>query len=106
MLDGIYQSVICFYMTYLAFQPGNFASENGLDVESRLQMGVFVAHASVLTVNLYILLNTYRWDWLMLTLCAFSVLLVWFWTGVYTASTYSGSFYGAGSQVYGQPSFS
>ena len=105
MLDGIYQSVMCFFITYLVFQPGLFATGNGRDVESRLHMGVFMAHAAVVTVNVYILLNTYRWDWLMLTLSAFSVLLIWFWTGVYTSSTYAGPFYGAGAQSYGQLSF-
>ena len=105
MLDGIYQSVMCFFITYLLFQPAFFATGNGRDVESRLHMGVYMAHAAVVVVNVYILLNTYRWDWLMLSLSTLSVLLIWFWTGVYTASTYAGPFYGAGMQAYGQLSF-
>ena len=105
MLDGIYQSVMCFYTTYLLAQPANFITLNGLDLEDRVRMGVFVAHTAVLVVNIYILLNTYRWDWLMLLLSAFSVLLIWFWTGVYGASTYSNMFYGSGAQAYGSLSF-
>ena len=106
MLDGIYQSVVCFYFCYLLFEhPATFASQNGLDVENRTTMGVYIAHVAVLVVNVYILLNTYRWDWLMLLLSTFSVLLIWFWNGVYTASTYSAQFYKGGPQAYGQLSF-
>src|SRR5947207_7911527 len=42
MLDGIYQSLICFYMTYLLFAPAEFVTENGLNVEDRVRMGVYV----------------------------------------------------------------
>lgn len=50
-------------------------------------------------------MNTYRWDWLMLLLVILSVVLVFFWTGVYSAFTGSGYFYKSAPQVFGQPSF-
>src|SRR5438552_958625 len=105
MLDSIYQSLICFYMTYLLFAPAEFVTENGLNVDDRVRMGVYVACAAVVVVNAYILLNTYRWDWLMLLIVSISALLVWFWTGVYSSFTVADQFYKAAPQVYGQLTF-
>ncbi len=105
MFDGIYQSLICFFMGYLLFAPANFVTSSGLNVNDRPRMGVYIACAIIVVVNVYILLNTYRWDWLMLLLVIISTLLIWFWTGVYTASTSAEQFYKAAPQVYGQLSF-
>ena len=105
MLDGIYQSVICFYVAYLLFAPATFVSMNGQDVNDHERMGIYVACSAIIVVNTYILLNTYRWDWLMLLLVAISILLVFFWTGVYGAFTSAGYFYHAAPQVFGQATF-
>ena len=105
MLDGIYQSVICFFMAYLLFAPANFVTSNGLSVNDRGRVGVYVACATIVVVNIYVLLNTYRWDWLFVLLVAISIFLIWFWTGVYTTASGSGSFYKAAPQVFGQLSF-
>ena len=106
MFDGIYQSLICFFMAYLLFAPATFVTESGMDVNDHERMGVFVACATVAVVNLYVLINTYRWDWLMLLLVAISILLIWFWTGVYTSFTSSSIvWYKAASEVYGTLAF-
>lgn len=105
MLDGLYQSLICFFMAYLLFQPATFVTSSGLNLNDRERMGVYVACATIVVVNVYILLNTYRWDWLMLLLVALSILLIWFWTGVYTAFDSSEWFYKAAPEVYGQLTF-
>jgi phospholipid-translocating ATPase len=105
MLDGIYQSLICFYLPYLLFTPANFETSSGLSVNDTQRIGVYVACATIAVVNVYILLNTYRWDWLMILLVSISILLIWFWTGVYTAFSSSYSFYRAAPQVYGQLTF-
>ena len=105
MLDGIYQSLICFFMPYLLFAPTSVVTSNGLNVNDRERFGVFVACATVVVVNVYILLNTYRWDWLILLLVGISILLVWFWTGVYTAFVSSEQFYKAATEVYGELTF-
>lgn len=105
MLDGFYQSVICWFMAYLVFRPGQSATENGLDISDRLRMGVFVAASAVVVSNVYILLNTFRWDWLTVLINVISSLLVWFWTGVYSATEVSGQFYQAGAQVFGTLNF-
>lgn len=105
MVDGAYQSVMNFFITYLTFAPTSAVTANGLDVSDRYRLGAYVAHSSVITINLYILINTYRWDWLTLLIIVVSDLLIFFWTGVYTTSTYASTFYGAAPQIYGEASF-
>lgn len=105
MFDGVYQSVICYFMGHLLFRPASFVTSNGLSVNDRSRIGVYIASATIVVVNLYVLMNTYRWDWLMVLLVAISILLIWFWTGIYTAFSSSLEFYKAAPQVYGQLSF-
>lgn len=105
MLDGLYQSVICFYMTYLLYSPGQSVTENGLDLSDMRRMGIFVACSAVVASNTYIIMNTYRWDWLTVLINAVSSLLFWFWTGVYSAVPDSGQFYNAGTEVFGNLTF-
>ena len=105
MADGIYQSAICYFMVYLLYAPGGFITANGLDVSDRYRFGVYIGNATIVVVNVYILLNTYRWDWLMLLLVALSTLLIWFWTGVYSSFTGSLYFYKSADQCYGQLTF-
>jgi phospholipid-translocating ATPase len=105
MVDGVYQSAIVFFMAYLCFAPGNFLPENGLNIDDYGRMGVFVATAAVIVVNLYVLNNVYRWDWLTLLIVFISIMLIWFWTGIYTAFKAAYTFYGAAPQVYGTLSF-
>jgi phospholipid-translocating ATPase len=92
-------------MAYCAFLPGNFVTRNGLNIDDRERFGVYIAVAAIFVINTYILLNTYRWDWLMVLLVVVSNLLVWFWTGVYSALSLSDYFYKAASEVFGQATF-
>lgn len=105
MFDGVYQSVMVFFIPYILFMHGQSTTFNGLDVADRVRFGAYIAHPAVLTINGYILLNCYQWDWLILLIIAISDLFVFFWTGVYTSFTSSGFFYGAAAQVYGEASF-
>jgi phospholipid-translocating ATPase len=105
MADGVYQSVIVFFMGYLIFQPANFVPKNGLNIDDTSRMGVFIATAAVIVVNLYVLNNTYRWDWFTLLIVVISILLIWFWTGIYTSFTAGFTFHGAATQVYGTLDF-
>jgi len=105
MFDGVYQSLICFFMGYLLFAPATFVTESGLGVADTSRMGVYVACATIAVVNIYVLLNTYRWDWVMMLIVAISILLIWFWTGVYSSFTASFRFYKSASEVYGTLTF-
>jgi phospholipid-translocating ATPase len=92
-------------MAYLAFRPASSVTSNGLNIDDRERFGVYIGIAAVICINTYILLNTYRWDWLMCLLVAISVLLVWFWTGVYSAFVSSDYFFKAAAQCFGQATF-
>ena len=105
MFDGFYQSIICFYVAYLLFRPANFVTGNGLSVDDRERFGTFIAPSAVAAVNIYVLLNTYRWDWLMILLTSLSTLLVFFWTGVYSSFSGSEYFYKAAAEAFGLATF-
>lgn len=105
MADGIYQSAICYFLGYLLFAPATFNTWNGRDVADRGRMGVYIACATITVVNTYILLNTYRWDWLMLLITAISTLLIFFWTGVYSSFQSSFQFYKSAAEVYSTLTF-
>ena len=105
MADGLYQSAICFFMAYLLFQPATFESENGRGIADRERMGVYVACVTILVINSYIMLNTYKWDWLMGLVTVISCVLIFAWTGIYSSFKSSFQFYKAGAEVYGQLTF-
>jgi phospholipid-translocating ATPase len=105
MIDGIYQSAIAFFLVYEIFYPATFSTSNGLDLAEYRRMGVYAATTAVCAANIYVLYNTYRWDWLMLTIVTISTVLVWVVTGVYTSFTSSQQFYKAGAEVYGNLNF-
>lgn len=105
MGDGLYQSVICFYFTYLQFFNATFNTESGRSVNDYKRLGVYIVNPIVIIVNVYILINTLRWDWFMCLITAISILLIFLWTGAYTAFTAGFTFYGAAPEVYGALSF-
>jgi phospholipid-translocating ATPase len=105
MLDGFFGSVICFFMAYLQFRGGNIVTVNGLVLDDKDRFGVYVGSAAVVVINIYILMNSYRWDWLMGLIVVISILLIFFWTGVYSAFTSASFFYEAAPQVFGQATF-
>lgn len=105
MVDGIYQSVMSFFIPYVFVVLTATAASNGLDVAERTRLGAYIAHPAVFTINLYILINTYRWDWLMILVVVISNLFIFFWTGIYTAFTYATAFYQAAPQVYQELTF-
>lgn len=105
MVDGIYQSAIAFFFLYEIFEPATFATSNGLDIAEYRRMGIYAATTAVCAANIYVLYNTYRWDWLMVLIVVISTLFVWLWTGAYTSFTASQQFYKAGAEVYGNLNF-
>ncbi len=105
MIDGLYQSLIAFFFTYLNFQPATFLSEGGKGINDYKRTGAFIANPIVVIVNMYFLLNTYRWDWFFVLITTISALLIFLWTGAYTSFTAGFTFYGAAAEVYGTLSF-
>lgn len=92
-------------MGYLLFAAATPVTENGRGVDDTERMGVYIACATIAVVNTYILLNTYRWDWLMVLIVAISIILIWAWTGIYSSFQSSFQFYKSASEVYGTLNF-
>ena len=105
MLDGFYQSVICFFMPYLLYSPSTFVHHNGLNINDRTRMGVLVGSSAVIASNTYILMNCYRWDWLTVLINVVSSLLIFLWTGIYSSMEASTTFFNAGAEMYSALSF-
>lgn len=105
MIDGLYQSVIVFYMVYLMFRPGTFLASIGSPVDGPTSLGIYVGTAAVIVANTYMLLNTYRWDVATLCVAVLSLLFMVGWTGIYTSFTSSYVFFGAADQVFGTLTF-
>ena len=105
MFDAAYQSLICFFMAYLLFAPASAVTANGLDLDERTRFGIFIGTAVIFVINTYVLMNTYRWDWLLVLLTAISILSIWFWTGVYSSFVGSDQFYKAAAEVFGTLSY-
>jgi phospholipid-translocating ATPase len=105
VVDGVYQSAIAYFFVYLLFSPATFVTSSGQDLAELKRMGIFVATIAVASANLYVLFNSFRWDWLISLVVVISTLLVWFWTGIYTSFTSSAQFYKGGAEVYGTLTF-
>ncbi|RCK59111.1 Phospholipid-transporting ATPase DNF2 [Candida viswanathii] len=100
-VDGLYQSVISFYFPYLLFYK-SFQNMQGMTIDHRFFMGVVAACIAVTACNIYVLMRQYRWDWLSVLIDVISILLVYFWTGVWSVNkNYTGEFYRAGAQTLG-----
>lgn len=105
IIDGLYQSAVCYFFAFCLFWTGGFISPNGVQNNYREAYGSFVATSAIMACNFYVLINEYMWDWLFLLIVAISCLLVFFWTGIYTAFVASAGFYKAAPEVYGSLSF-
>lgn len=105
MLDGLYQSCICFFFPYSLYHRSFMVSNKGLGIDHRYDVGVMVATIAVVSCNLYILLHQYRWDWFTSIWIALSCLVLFFWTGVWSSSTNSKDLYKAASRIYQSPAF-
>lgn len=105
MGDGLYQSVICFFLPYLLYRPANFVHESGRNINDRARIGILVGTAAVIASNVYVMMNTYRWDWFTCLINAISSILIFLWTGIYSSFPSSGQFYHSGAEVYGALSF-
>lgn len=105
MADGIYQSAISFFFPYLMYRTG-FCGMNGRQIDHRFWMGVVVTCIACISCNIYILFHQYRWDWLSGAIFAFSVLVIYFWTIVWSSVVNSAQeFYGAGAQLFQNATF-
>ena len=105
MFDGLYQSVGSYFLAHLLFSPATFNSKSGLQVDDAKRMGIYIATPNIILINLYFLMNTYRWDRGIIFVCILSVLFIVGWTGIYTSFTASFQFFHGANQVFQQLTF-
>ncbi|CAN6669942.1 phospholipid-transporting ATPase Dnf1p [Trichomonascus vanleenenianus] len=101
MFDGAYQSFVSFFFPYFLYWHGSFQHPEGLPINHRFWMGLAVCSIAVISCNVYVLSNQYRWDWISVLIGSVSILLVYFWSGIYSATVYSGELYQAASEMFG-----
>lgn len=105
MGDGVYQSLVAFFFPYFCYAFGTFESPSGRPLDHRYWMGLAVCTIAVVCCDIYVLTNQYRWDWLSVVIVAISILLLFFWTGIYSAFTASRELYKLAPEMYGSLMF-
>ena len=58
VLDGLYQSVICFFIPYLVYGEGQSGSYSGRDTSSLYEFGTTVAAGAIASANFFVGLNS------------------------------------------------
>ncbi|ODV72376.1 phospholipid-transporting P-type ATPase [Cyberlindnera jadinii NRRL Y-1542] len=105
MIDGVYQSVMSYFLPYCLYKTGGIVSFNGLNLDHRYWIGTLVASIAVISCNLYMLIHLYMWDWLSSLIIFLSIIILIAWTGIWSSSTASAEYYKAAAQVYGSVAF-
>ncbi|KAK9717044.1 hypothetical protein K7432_006454 [Basidiobolus ranarum] len=102
ILEGLYQSVICYFAFYAAFAT-NVVSWEGYDA-TNFDLSSSVALTLITIVNVEIGLNAYTWNWIMFTSVFASILATFIFTIIYTSFSFTDS-YGSGLYIYKSPTF-
>lgn len=102
MGEGLYQSFVCFFFPYFCYFRGNFVDLHAYPGQHRFYIGLASCTLSVMSCNLYVITNQYRWDWFSMLINVISTLLVWVWSGIYSSIMYSAESYGLGHNVYSE----
>lgn len=105
MSDGIYQSLLAFFLPYCLYFKTGFVSSNGLNLDHRYWMGTLVASIAAISCNLFIFMHLYMWDWFSCLFIALSIILIFAWTGIWSSTLTSGEYYKSAAQIYGSASF-
>jgi len=84
MFDGLYQSVILFFIPFLVYGGGDTWSSSGKDTNGLYDLGTTIAAAGVFAANLYIGINTRYWTFITFLVITISILLVFLWIPIYS----------------------
>ncbi|CAB4486337.1 phospholipid-translocating P-type ATPase [Rhizophagus irregularis] len=83
VLDAIYQSAICFFVSFGIFQFGS-SHPTGLTNNGLTDLGTMVAGSVIATVNIYVGLNTMNWTWMAFVIIVMSILSFYAWVELYS----------------------
>ncbi|KIP01649.1 hypothetical protein PHLGIDRAFT_32482 [Phlebiopsis gigantea 11061_1 CR5-6] len=84
MLDGLYQSLVVFYVPYLTWSLGPPLSWNGRSVESLADFGTTVSVAAIWAANTYVGINTHYWTVIAWVSVVGSSLVMFIWIVIYS----------------------
>ncbi|KLO12310.1 phospholipid-translocating P-type ATPase [Schizopora paradoxa] len=84
MFDGLYQSVIVFFIPYLVWTLGPAVSWDGKAMDSLADFGTTASVAAILCANLYVGLNTHYWTIITWIVVVGSCLVSLIWIGIYS----------------------
>ncbi|PCH37130.1 phospholipid-translocating P-type ATPase [Wolfiporia cocos MD-104 SS10] len=84
MLDGLYQSVIVFFIPYLVWTLGLAASWNGKTLDSLSDFGTTVSVAAIFAANSYVGLNTRYWTIITWIVVFGSSVIMILWITIYS----------------------
>jgi phospholipid-translocating ATPase len=104
MLEGLYQSAVCFLIPYLIYSPQQASHSNG-GVADRLEMGTTMAAAAITSANLFVALNTKTFTWItQIAIFPASIGVFYTYVAVYT-NVESSPVMGLGSIIWTSSSF-
>jgi phospholipid-translocating ATPase len=83
VLDGFYQSAICFGFPYMLF-IGPKLSTQGYDMEGVYEFGAFVAGIAVVVANILVGVTIYSWTWIIFLCIILSSATFFLWTVIYS----------------------
>ncbi|EGN94457.1 hypothetical protein SERLA73DRAFT_96604 [Serpula lacrymans var. lacrymans S7.3] len=84
MLDGLYQSVVVFFIPYLVWTLGLAVSWNGKGIDSLSDFGTTVAVAAIFAANTYVGINTNYWTVITWIVVIGSSLVMLLWIVIYS----------------------
>jgi hypothetical protein len=102
MLDGIYQSVVCFFISFFVFYD-SAASSAGYAV-GLIQMGTLAATIAVINANIYMALRMLHWTWISHFVVWGSIVVYFLFVIIY-ANLSDSSLAGIVQDLYGLPAF-
>lgn len=77
ILDGLYQSAVVFFIPFIVYNYSTSATSRGYGMDAQVELGTTVAAAAVITVTLFVGLNTDYWTAIMTVVLIVSALLLY-----------------------------
>ncbi|KAI5117600.1 hypothetical protein M0805_006713 [Coniferiporia weirii] len=84
MADGLYQSVVVYFIPYFAWSLGPAIAWNGKGIDSLADFGTTIAVAAIISANSYVGLNTHYWTVITWIVVIGSSLIMIIWIPIYS----------------------
>ncbi|EKM52958.1 uncharacterized protein PHACADRAFT_259127 [Phanerochaete carnosa HHB-10118-sp] len=84
MLDGLYQSLVVFYIPYFVWALGAPLSSDGRAVESLADFGTTVSVAAIWAANTYVGISTHYWTVIAWAVILGSSIVMFLWIVIYS----------------------